>query len=321
MPETVLDYFVVDVFTETPLAGNPLAVVLNTCGLTTERMKAIAREFNLSETTFIERKPAAVERAEGVRVRIFTTKEELRFAGHPTLGTASVLRTIAHETFVDDTVTLALGLGPVPVRFEPGAAASGAIFGEMTQSEPEFGAELDAGEVAPLLGLAREDLDSTLTPQVVSTGTAFAIVVLRSLDALQRLKVDQEKATAFLREREREVVLCSGSGPGPKRGLYEVRVEREDAVLWRRGSSHGFGGGMRDQLPGGAGSGGVRCSHPRAAGCRDRTRKQSFSVCKKRCGEGHRCARWGQHCSCGKRTAFPAVIHMLSTEIHHRKLL
>jgi trans-2,3-dihydro-3-hydroxyanthranilate isomerase len=201
MPEDPLDYFVVDVFTETPLAGNPLAVVLNTCGLAAERMQAIAREFNLSETTFVERRPADVERAEGVRVRIFTTKEELRFAGHPTLGTASVLRTIALEAFVGDTVTLALAVGPVPVRFEPGSATSGAAFGEMTQRDPEFSAELDAGEMAPLLGLVREDLDSTLTPQVVSTGTAFAIVVLRSADALRRLKVDQEKATAWLRER------------------------------------------------------------------------------------------------------------------------
>ncbi len=201
MPDTVLDYFVVDVFTETPLAGNPLAVVLNKCDLATERMQSIAREFNLSETTFIERRPAEIERAQGVRVRIFTAKEELRFAGHPTLGTASVLKTLAPEAFVGDTVTLAPGVGPVPVRFEPGATGSSALFGEMTQRDPEFGPELDAGEVAPLLGLAREDLDPALTPQVVSTGTAFAIVVLRSMDALQRLKVDQEKATAFLRER------------------------------------------------------------------------------------------------------------------------
>ena len=87
-----LDYFIVDVFTETALAGNALAVVMNTRGLSTERMEAIAREFNLSETTFVERRPAEVERAEGVRVRVFTTAEELPFAGHPTLGTASVLR-------------------------------------------------------------------------------------------------------------------------------------------------------------------------------------------------------------------------------------
>jgi len=198
---TYLDYFVVDVFTETPLAGNPLAVVLNTCGLTIEQMQAIAREFNLSETTFIERRSAELERAEGVRVRIFTTQEELPFAGHPTLGTASVLKMIAPETLEGDTVTLALKVGPVPVRFAPSATDAGAIFGEMTQREPEFGAELDAGEVAPRLGLAADDLDPALPPQVVSTGAPFAIVVLRKLEALVRLKVDQDAATAWLRER------------------------------------------------------------------------------------------------------------------------
>ncbi len=123
-----LEYFVVDVFTETALKGNGLAVVMDTVGLTTERMQAIAREFNLSETTFVERREATVERAEGVRVRIFTTQEELPFAGHPTLGTASVLKLKAQETMQGDTVRLALNVGAVPVRFE----AQG-LFGEMTQ--------------------------------------------------------------------------------------------------------------------------------------------------------------------------------------------
>jgi trans-2,3-dihydro-3-hydroxyanthranilate isomerase len=200
-PSTKLDYFVVDVFTETPLAGNPLAAVENTCGLTTERMQAIAREFNLSETTFIERRSAEVERAEGVRVRVFTTQEELPFAGHPALGTASVLKMMAPETLQGDTVTLALKVGPVPVRFESSAANAGAIFGEMTQREPEFGAELDAAEVAPLLGLAFEDIDPALPPQVVSTGAPFAIVALLKVEALARLKVNQDAATAWLRNR------------------------------------------------------------------------------------------------------------------------
>src|SRR5215469_8131399 len=87
-----LDYTIVDVFTETALLGNGLAVVFDTAGLSTERMQAIAREFNLSETTFVQRRETAVEENEGVRVRIFTSLEELPFAGHPTLGTASVLK-------------------------------------------------------------------------------------------------------------------------------------------------------------------------------------------------------------------------------------
>jgi len=188
-----LDYFIVDVFTETALSGNPLAVVMNTAKLSTERMQAIAREFNLSETSFIERRPVAVEEAEGVRVRIFTTQEELPFAGHPTLGTASVLKLEAPETLRAQTVTLALNVGPMPVRFE------GEHYSEMTQRDPEFGAELDAGEVAQLTGLKVEDLDPALPPQIVSTGTAFAIVVLRTVEALARLNVRQQEATAWLR--------------------------------------------------------------------------------------------------------------------------
>ena len=197
---TDLEYFVVDVFTDEPLQGNPLAVVMNTCGLETARMQAMAREFNLSETTFVERRAPEVEQAEGVRVRIFTPQEELPFAGHPTLGTASVLKMNAPETVDGGTVALALDVGRIPVRFEERGGAAG-CFGEMRQRDPEFGAQLNAAEIAPLIGLTPEDMDPTLTPQVVSTGNPFAIVVLRSVEALGRLKVDQEKATAWLRQR------------------------------------------------------------------------------------------------------------------------
>src|SRR5271168_4929676 len=141
---THLDYFIVDVFTDTALAGNPLAVVFDTTGLSTERMQAIAREFNLSETTFIQRRAVEIEASEGVRVRIFTTQEELPFAGHPTLGTASVLKLHAPETVRDSTVTLALNVGAVPVRFDD--STGGRLFGEMTQRDPEFGAELEKSE-------------------------------------------------------------------------------------------------------------------------------------------------------------------------------
>jgi len=191
-----LDYFVVDVFTDEALKGNPLAVVMNNVGLTTEQMQAIAREFNLSETTFVERRTAAAERAKGVRVRIFTTEEELPFAGHPTLGTASVLRLEAPETVQGDTVTLALNAGAVPVRF-----SGEGLFGEMTQRDPEFGAELAAAEVARLTGLNLEDLDPGLPPQIVSTGTAFAIVALCSSEALAGLAVKQQEASEWLRAR------------------------------------------------------------------------------------------------------------------------
>jgi trans-2,3-dihydro-3-hydroxyanthranilate isomerase len=215
-----LDYFVVDVFTETALTGNSLAVVINTGGLKTEQMQAIAREFNLSETTFVERRAADVERREGVRVRIFTTQEELNFAGHPTLGTASVLRLNAPEVVHNDTVTLALNVGAVPVRFAANGRSSQILFGEMTQRDPEFGEELDAAEVARLCGLNADDLDPALPPQVVSTGTAFAIVVLKSHVSLARLNVSQQEATQWLRSRG-------------ARWFYVLAPTSEEAPAWR----------------------------------------------------------------------------------------
>jgi trans-2,3-dihydro-3-hydroxyanthranilate isomerase len=190
-----LDYHIVDVFTETALKGNGLAVVFDTAGLSTDRMQSIAREFNLSETTFIQRRDRETENREGVRVRIFTTQEELPFAGHPTLGTASVLKLSAPEMLEGDTIRLALNVGTVPVRFRPNG-----LFGEMTQRDPEFGDKLDPAEVARLIGLRIEDLHASIPPQVVSTGTAFAIATLRSHEALARLHVDQDPATAYLRK-------------------------------------------------------------------------------------------------------------------------
>jgi len=190
------EYFVVDVFSDRALEGNPLAVVMNASGITTEKMQSIAREFNLSETTFVERRAPEVEQAEGIRVRIFTTQEELNFAGHPTLGTASVLKLHAPGALRNQVVTLALNVGAVPVQFN----AEG-LFGEMTQRDPEFGEELESSVVAGLLGLKPEDMHPHLIPQVVSTGTAFAIVALRSVEALGSLRVDQSQATPWLRER------------------------------------------------------------------------------------------------------------------------
>jgi trans-2,3-dihydro-3-hydroxyanthranilate isomerase len=192
-----LDYFIVDVFTTLRLQGNALAVVIDSAGLSADRMQAIAREFNLSETTFVQRRAADVEQREGVRVRIFTTQEELPFAGHPTLGTATVLKLHAPDPVPHNTVTLALQVGAVPVEF----SASDPCFGVMTQPDPEFGAELDPGEVARLTALAVGDLDPSLPPQVVSTGTAFAIVALRSDAALARLSVQPREASDWLKKR------------------------------------------------------------------------------------------------------------------------
>src|SRR5271157_6546675 len=101
----------VDVFTDRALEGNSLAVFLDGRGLATDHMQALAREMNLSETTFILPGDAAAEKDRGVRVRIFTVQEELPFAGHPTLGTAFVLRGQAGASGDPDEVRLDLNVG------------------------------------------------------------------------------------------------------------------------------------------------------------------------------------------------------------------
>jgi trans-2,3-dihydro-3-hydroxyanthranilate isomerase len=183
----------VDVFTDRAFTGNALAVVLDGRGLTTEQMQALARETNLSETTFILPGDAASEKLHGIRVRIFTVQEELPFAGHPTLGTAYVL----HSHSGAGEVLLHLNVGTVPVRFtQPGSSTL--AFGEMTQKDPEFGAIHDAEAIANITGLKVSDLDSTTPIQTVSTGVPFTIAAVRSLKTLQGLRLDVNRACEFL---------------------------------------------------------------------------------------------------------------------------
>src|SRR5262252_2390962 len=109
------DFVQLDVFTRTPLAGNPLAVFTDARGLTDKQMQALAREMNLSETTFILPREPERETREGKRVRIFNVAEEMPFAGHPTLGTALYLYSTMPA--VTDEIVLDLNIGKIPVRF------------------------------------------------------------------------------------------------------------------------------------------------------------------------------------------------------------
>jgi trans-2,3-dihydro-3-hydroxyanthranilate isomerase len=182
-------YVQVDVFTSRALEGNALAVFTDARGLSAGEMQAIARETNLSETTFVLPDPAAPP-GTAVRVRIFTVAEEVPFAGHPTLGTAFVLRGAGARE-----VVLALGVGEIPVRFED---RDDGTFGEMRQRDPVFGQEHDRAAVARALGVAEGDLDARAAIQTVSTGLAFAIVPFRSLATLRALRVDWTRADAYL---------------------------------------------------------------------------------------------------------------------------
>jgi trans-2,3-dihydro-3-hydroxyanthranilate isomerase len=184
------EYHVCDVFTSRPLQGNQLAVFPNATGLSDIEMQAIARETNLSETTFVFRRNADTERERGVRVRIFTTREELPFAGHPTLGSAATIRKVIPEYFNAERIVLDLNAGPVPVVFPPEKNAGKNSYGVMTQPEPVFGSTHEIAAVALLLGLHENDCLKEPKPQTVSTGIPYCIVPLRSVEALARLRVN-----------------------------------------------------------------------------------------------------------------------------------
>jgi trans-2,3-dihydro-3-hydroxyanthranilate isomerase len=181
-----------DVFTSRPFEGNSLAVFLDGRGLSDEEMQALAREMNLSETTFILPREASIERERGVRVRIFTVQEELPFAGHPTLGTGFQLRgsSGAREIVMD------LNVGKVPVRFEERAGQP--AFGEMTQVDPEFGERHDREAVVRASGLRDGDIDPSLPIQTISTGLPFTVVPIRGLDTMRALHVDLKSCAEYL---------------------------------------------------------------------------------------------------------------------------
>src|SRR5690242_3162503 len=180
-----LPFVQVDVFTSVPLEGNQLAVFADGRSLSDAEMQALAREMNLSETTFILPRDAATERERGVRVRIFTVNEELPFAGHPTLGTAMFLHNnAAHGRSGPEEVALDLNVGRIPVRF---STRDGLPFGMMTQRDPEFKETHTREDIARAAGISVDDLASDVPIQTVTTGNAFIMVPVRSLSVLQNL--------------------------------------------------------------------------------------------------------------------------------------
>src|SRR5215216_1897518 len=162
-----LTFYIVDVFAEEKYAGNQLAVVRGGAGLPDERLQKIALEMNYSETTFVL---SEEESDGGYDVRIFTPGREVPFAGHPTLGTAYVIR---HEILAEpaDRVTLNLKAGRIPVTF-------GEVLW-MRQLPPTFGSKLDRDPAARALNLEPTDLDDRFPVQEVSTGLPAIIVPLR----------------------------------------------------------------------------------------------------------------------------------------------
>ena len=226
MPERTYKFIQLDVFTQAALAGNPLAIFPDARGLTDAEMQALAREMNLSETTFILPRDAATEAREGKKVRIFTVETELPFAGHPTLGTALYL--YASESTKPAEISLDLKVGKIPVRFSAnsgdagGDRVDGRVFGEMRQRDPEFGTPLSRDDVARVIGIAVEEISSEWPIQPVSTGLTFTIVPFRNRQTLSDLKFSYIQAAEFLKKTGANFFyfLC----PERREGQLEARA-------------------------------------------------------------------------------------------------
>ncbi|MCT8337568.1 PhzF family phenazine biosynthesis protein [Methanoculleus sp. Afa-1] len=159
-------YYIVDVFAERRYAGNPLAVVLDAGDLSDTAMQAIAREMHLSETAFV-RSGEGEDRA--YDVRIFTPEHEVPFAGHPTLGTAHVIREELLKRPVPE-VRLNLAAGQIPVSFAPEGIAW------MRQNPPVFMDEIPADTLAGVLSLPETTIDPRFPVEEVSTGLPFIFI-------------------------------------------------------------------------------------------------------------------------------------------------
>jgi trans-2,3-dihydro-3-hydroxyanthranilate isomerase len=171
-----LRFILCDVFSERPLAGNPLAVFTDARALDAVTMQAIARETNLSETVFVQ-SPQAGGHA---RLRIFTPRVEVPFAGHPTLGSAFVLG----GPLQAELVNLETGVGTIPVRLtREGATIS---FGWMEQRVPSVAAVADPSEILAALGVAASELPVLQ----YDNGLRHVFVVLPSADAVAALEPD-----------------------------------------------------------------------------------------------------------------------------------
>jgi trans-2,3-dihydro-3-hydroxyanthranilate isomerase len=189
-------FHTLDVFTTTRFQGNPLAVITDGDGFSTDQMLAIAREMNLSETVFVQ-KPTD-DRALA-RLRIFTTKEELKLAGHPVIGTWFLLAELgvvpAQEGGVHIMQQTGAGILPVEIRFKDGRPQRVT----MTQKEASFKApRIDRKKLVAALGLSLKDLDATLVPEFVSTGIYNLMVPLRNRAALSRIQMNMVELARLL---------------------------------------------------------------------------------------------------------------------------
>ena len=188
----------VDAFSDRPFGGNGCAVLHDAGDLDADTCMAFVRETSLVECTFTEPSDIA-----DVKVRYFLASQEIPFAGHPTIATVAAMR--SRGLISGDRLTLETGAGLVPVRLDGDSI-------EMTQIAPQFGAAVSKDAVARAISLPTEAIIAT--PQVVSTGLPFCIVVLRDHDALKAARLNPDGLPA----------LGGGRGGDPEKFLLPYMV-------------------------------------------------------------------------------------------------
>ena len=233
-------FYTLDVFTNTRFEGNPLAVFTDGDGLSQNAMQAIAREMNLSETVFVQ-KPTD-DRALA-RLRIFTTQEELKLAGHPVIGTWFLLAELgvvpAHEGGVHVLQQTGAGVLPVEIRFKDGRPQRVT----MTQTEARFKPlKSKNAALAKALGLSLKDLDSSLKPTYVSTGVFNLMVPLRNRAALGKIQMNMSELRQLI-GKHATMAYCfalNGNGKASARGMLPWEMYEDAATGSAAGSLGAF---------------------------------------------------------------------------------
>ncbi|MFI5092138.1 MAG: PhzF family phenazine biosynthesis protein [Candidatus Acidiferrales bacterium] len=229
-------FYTLDVFTTTRFEGNPLAVITDGDGLSDVQMLAIAREMNLSETVFVQRPTDDDALA---RLRIFTTREELKLAGHPVIGTWFLLAELgvvpAQEGGVHILQQTGAGILPVEIRFKDGRPQRVT----MTQKEASFRpAKIKHSALAAALGLSTKDLDPKLEPECISTGIFNLMVPLKNRAALGKIEMNMLELRRLL-GKDATMAYCFVLGPNSKafaRGMMPWELYEDAATGSAAGS-------------------------------------------------------------------------------------
>jgi trans-2,3-dihydro-3-hydroxyanthranilate isomerase len=233
-------FYTLDVFTTTRFEGNPLAVFTDGDGLSQNVMQAIAREMNLSETVFVQ-KPT--EDSALARLRIFTTREELKLAGHPVIGTWFLLAELgvvpAQEGGVHIFQQTGAGVLPVEIRFKDGRPQRVT----MTQKEAQFKPlKVKRAALAKALGLSLRDFDPWLEPTCVSTGVFNLMVPLRNRAALGKIEMNITELRRLV-GKHATMAYCfafNGNGRAYARGMLPWELYEDAATGSAAGSLGAF---------------------------------------------------------------------------------